>query len=140
MLDEGLQAERFEAAQLEYSKKIRTAAKNSHFKFPGYDVDDMYQELLVVLWESVTLYDPNKGATFNTFFWMRARQKIGMLDRKYNEMKCRKATVVSMDEESVATFIEELGAEDSAEVMALTRMEIQERWVKLTPQQRKKLA
>jgi RNA polymerase sigma factor (sigma-70 family) len=138
--DDQLRAERFALAQVEYAGKIKTAARNSYFKIPSYSADDMEQELLVVLWESVEMYDPDRGATFNTFFWMRARQKIGMLDRHWNGMKMRKATLVSLEVEAVAAAVEDAVEHMSAEDSALLRMEVQKRIEKLSPQERRKLA
>lgn len=132
--------EQWQQAQLVYTSKINTAARNSYYKIPGYAVEDIEQELLVVLWESIKLYDPNKGATFNTFFWMRAKQKIGMLIRKYAEMKMRKATLVSLEEEAVQAAVEEIMLGTSAEDLAMCHLEIQERWAKLPPQRRQKYA
>lgn len=37
------------------------------FNWPGAEPDDVEQEALIALWEAASTYDPEKGATFQTF-------------------------------------------------------------------------
>lgn len=119
-------ATRWDQAVKQYKGKIRTAAWNASYKIPFYDPEDLEQELLVVLWESIDLYDPNRGSTFNTFFWMRAKQKIGMLIR-HAETKRRKAELVSLSIEGVEAAVNEALVFASAEDAALAHILIAER-------------
>lgn len=120
-------AERWKAAQIEYRNKIKTAAWNSAYVSKEHDVEDMEQELLIVLWESCSLYDPNRGMNFNSFFWMRAKQKIGMLGDRSGAAK-RTADLVSLDAAVYTEMVDEIEAatpQPSAEFEAIMRMDAQ---------------
>jgi RNA polymerase sigma factor (sigma-70 family) len=126
-------AERWDAAQRAYRGKIRTFARNSVRQLPGYEVADVEQELLVVLWQCVEKYDPNRGASFNTLFQGSARNKIISLIRRYSTQS-RKALVMSLDEEAVRTVIEDTLSTSSAEDIALMRILIGEAVTQLGPE------
>lgn len=100
--------QKWETAQREYGGKIRTFARNSYYKMPSFDVEDVEQELLVVLWECVVHYDPTKGAKFNTYFQQSAKNRIITLIR-YHEAKRRTAPggVTTLDDDAVRAAAEE---------------------------------
>lgn len=120
-------ADRFEAAQVDYRGKIRTFARNSVNQIPGFDLEDIEQELLVVLWQCVIKYDPNKGASFNTLFQGCARNKVITLIRHGNT-KGRKASVVSLDDEAVRLAVDEADRWGSAEDIVLANLSILDRF------------
>jgi RNA polymerase sigma factor (sigma-70 family) len=112
----------FEQAQVAYAGTIRTFARNCVNQLPGYDIEDIEQELLVELWKCVQKYDPNKGASFNTLFQGCARNKVITLLRHVNT-KGRKATIVYLEDEAVAAAVAEVEGTMSAEDIALGRLE-----------------
>lgn len=116
----------FEKAQLAYRGTIRTFARNSTYQLPGFDLDDIESELLVVLWRCVLNYDPNKGASFNTLFQGSARNRIIGLIRKAETIK-RKAIWINLDDEAVRAAVDERLQVGSAEDSALAMIEIKER-------------
>lgn len=118
-------SERWEAAQLLYGGKVRTFARNSWRQIPFHEQEDVEQELLVVLYDCVIHYDPNRGASFNTFFQRSAKNKVISLIRHYST-KGRKGVAVSLEEESVAAAVDQFLATHSAEELAMFRMEITE--------------
>lgn len=117
--------EKWEAAQLMYGRKVKTFARNSFRQIPYHDQCDMEQEMLIVLWECVRAYDPNKGASFNTFFQQCAKNRITSLIRHYST-KSRAAVVTSLSDEAVAAVVEEYLTPLTAEDQALLRMELRE--------------
>jgi len=117
--------EKWELAQAAYAGKVRTFARNSHDSIPGYDQDDVEQELLIVLWECTVAYDPNKGASFNTYFQQSAKNRVISLIR-HASTKSRSAVVVSLGIEAVAAAVDECLAITSAEDLALMRITIRE--------------
>ena len=118
-------ARNFELAQVAWKGKIRTYARNSFHGIPGFDADDVEQELLSVLWKCVQTYDPIKGATFNTYAQQSFRNRISDLKRSANQLK-RKADLVSLDEESVQIAVDERIQVMSAEDAAMLRVRLQE--------------
>lgn len=116
----------WEKTQQAYRQKIRKAAYNSAHTVPGYAVEDMEQELLVVLWETISLYNPEKNMKFNTFFWMRVQQRVAMLMRSANTLK-RKAEWVSLDVEAVQIAVDHTISDFSAEDEALAAYHVRER-------------
>lgn len=115
---------RWSATYDQYKGKVRTFARNSYQQMPGYSIEDVEQELLVVLWECVRHYDPNKGASFNTYFQGSARNRVITLVRHFST-KSRKAVVTSLDVEAVASAVDQCFAQDSAETTAERRAELQ---------------
>lgn len=81
-----------------YRKKIHTFARNEVWRLQGYAVEDLEQELLEVLYNTVLDYDPNRGAKFNTYFTQRAKNRIATLARR-DMAQCRNAIVYSIDQE-----------------------------------------
>lgn len=118
-------ADKWEAAQLSYKGKVNTFARNSFRQIPGYTVEDVEQELLVVLYECVIHYDPNRGASFNTYFQGSAKNRIISLIRHFNT-KSRKAIVTSLDVDAVAAAVDAHVSVTSAEDRAMRIMELQE--------------
>lgn len=117
--------ENFSLALQRYRKVIKTYARNSYFVVPGYNADDMEQELLAVLWFVVQTYDPTKGAFFNSYMQQCFRNKIGSLRRETQAQK-RTAEVVSLDVEAVQHAIDSRRTLPSAEETALLREECRE--------------
>lgn len=108
--------ERFNAALERYERTIYTFARNCVYKLPGFDVDDVAQELRVVLWKSVKGYDPNKGATFNTLFQGNAKRHIISLIRAAETQKrSERENVVQLDPEAFTVATEQIATEASAE-------------------------
>lgn len=62
----------------------------------GYTKDDLYQELLMVLNDSITDFDPNNNAKFSTYLYIRFRNRMYDLIRKN-----KKLNVISPDSEIV---------------------------------------
>lgn len=106
--------ERFEAAQIAHTRTIRTFARNCVNQLPGWDVEDIEQELLVVLWRCAANYDPNKGASFSTLFQGSARNKVISLIRHVNT-KGRKTNLVYLEQEDIAAAVNAMYTEGSAE-------------------------
>lgn len=115
---------KWEVTQLLYGRKCKTFAKNCFYKLPGFEVEDVEQEMLVVLWRCVRNYDPNKGSSFNTFFQQCAKFRVRDLLRQAGT-KGRKADVTYLDEEALQLQIESCLSVESAEVTMLQRAEIQ---------------
>ena len=118
-------AEKWEAAQQAYGGKVKTFARNSYRQIPYTDQADIEQELLVVLWECVMSYDPNRGACFNTYFQQSAKNKVISLIR-HHQTKGRAGQVVSMSEEAVEFAVNDTIAMTSAEDLAMMRVELRE--------------
>lgn len=129
-MDEIEVARRFEEAQVAYRTKIRTAARNSSYVSRDHDVEDMEQELLVCLWETCRLYDPDRGSSFNGFFWMRARQRISHF--KGRDRVQKRGSDIMMVELDPEVLVDELGREPSAEDEALAPEGVRE-WFEGAP-------
>lgn len=134
----GSMGDKFLAALREYDGKIRTFARNSAYALPGYDVEDVEQELRVVLWQCCEKYDPSKGARFNTYFQQIAINRIRDLIRKsQTEKRVGDKMLVSLDRDDVAVAVShEIAAlrifttdMSSAEDHALARITLWERGV-----------
>lgn len=117
--------EKWELAQRRYVKTIRTFARNCVNQLPGFDLDDVEQEMLVVLWRCVLNYDPNKGGSFNTLFQGSARNRCITLIRTAST-KSRTGVNVSLDVEAVAQAVDEAFNEMSTEDRCMFREEIRE--------------
>lgn len=118
--------EAWELAQDAFGQKIKTYARNSFYAIDGYSQEDVENELLEVLWKCVLTYDPNNGATFNTFAQRSFQNRIGSLIRFAGALK-RKAEWVSLSDEAVSLAIEEANSVKSAEDQACLRMLVVER-------------
>lgn len=129
----GRMPEKWEAAQKSFGKKLKTFARNSYSQIPGMSQEDMEQELLETLWWCTFDYNPNGGATFNTFVQTSWRNRIGTLKRSASTQK-RACVTVSLDEASVAFAVDAILADrswassdsQSAEDTALLRIMIRE--------------
>lgn len=118
-------ADKWEATYSAYYGKVRTFARNSYRQVPYTSQEDIEQELLVVLWECVVNYDPNRGACFNTYFQQSAKNKVISLIR-HHETKGRAGQVVSMSEEAVEFAVNDTIAMTSAEDLAMMRVDLRE--------------
>lgn len=116
--------ERWAAAQARYNSTIRTFARNSVSQLPGFSLEDIEQELLVILWKCVMNYDPNRGASFNTLFQGSARNRVIALIRTAST-KSRSGINVSLDTEAIAAVVEAMSTESTEDRM-LARLELQE--------------
>lgn len=117
--------ERWQLAQARYQGTIRTFARNCVNQLPGFDLVDVEQELMVILWKCVENYDPNKGASFNTLFQGSARNRCISLIRTAST-KSRSGITVSLDVEAVAMAVEEMLMEASVEERVMVREDIRE--------------
>lgn len=129
-------------AQVAYQSKIHTFARNSYHQIPGYSIDDMEQETLIVLWKCVQRYNPDAGATFNTFFWQSARNNISdmtskaMTQKRQTEWFSPLSPVEILDEDSFTMICDQYLTEMSAEDWSDLRETVIEKWEELTPKQR----
>lgn len=110
----GETATAFELAQTQYAKKIATFSKKTFRFIPGFEQDDLENEMLEVLWRCVNAYDPNKGAGFNTLFWRSAHNRLKTIRRHYSAKK-RAAEWVLLDEEAFAAICDQIISDYSAE-------------------------
>lgn len=117
----------FEEVKREWGGVCRTFAYNSSYKMPGYDVEDVEQELLVVLWECAKHYDSDNGAKFNTFLQRSLKNRVISLIR-YAEAKvrCANGMTVDLDAESVRREVDSVLSGRTAEDVALDRIQLQE--------------
>lgn len=120
------QSVKFDQAQVAFKGKIRTFARNCVRQLPGYDLEDIEQELLVVLWKCVLKYDPNKGASFNTLFQGCARNQVIQMVRRASTAS-RTAIVVNLEAEDLRRAVDAVFYQGSAEDSAMALFEIRER-------------
>jgi DNA-directed RNA polymerase specialized sigma24 family protein len=113
----------WEATVLEYNSVARTFAFNTHRQLPGWDVEDVEQEMLMVLWKCWQKYDPDKGASFNTLFQGCARNKCITLVRTVNTMG-RKGVALSLEEEAVRYAAEDARSYMSVEDIVVMNCEL----------------
>lgn len=113
----------FEDARREYSGVIRTFAYNTVRQLPGWDVVDIEQELLVVLWRCVERYDESKGASFNTLFQGCARNKCITLVRGA-QTAGRRGITVSLEDDAVRFAAEEASQYMSVEDIVVMNAEL----------------
>lgn len=117
--------ERWGLAQARYKGTINTFARNFVNQIPGFDVEDIEQELLVVLWKTVMGYDPDRGASFNSLFQGNAQRRCITLVRSASTMK-RTANLTSLDIDAISRAVDDIMNEADAESTALDRIAIQE--------------
>lgn len=113
----------FEDALQQYRGTIHTFALNTVRQCPSFDVEDVEQELLVVLWRCVERYDASKGASFNTLFQGCARNKCITLARTA-QTQSRQANLftTSLSTEEVHSAVELRGAHPSVEDEVMARV------------------
>ena len=120
-------ADRFAAAQEQFKGTIRTFAWNSYRQMPTYSVEDVEQELLVVLYECVLTYDPDKGAKFSTYFQGNAKRRVIDIIRYFNaKRRTAEGGVTTLSDEAVQAAVDDAISAPSAEDRALNIMELQE--------------
>lgn len=110
----------FAAAHTMFKKKITTFSRNSVHAIPGYDVEDLEQELFIVLARVVRDYDPDKGASLNTVAQQSFQNRIKDLIRQVNT-KSRTAILVYLDGEDVQRAVERVFNTWSAEDVVMAR-------------------
>lgn len=110
-------------ARAEYGGVIRTFAYNTVRQLPGWEVADVEQELLVVLWRCVERYDPGKGASFNTLFQGCARNKCITLVRGA-QTAGRKGVTVSLEDDAVRYAAEQAYQTMSVEDVVVMNAEL----------------
>lgn len=119
-------ADKWEHAQRSYGGKVRTFARNARGRIRDYEQNDIEQELLIVLWECVRTYDPDRGgASFNTFFQRSAKNRVITLMRAAST-KSRTAVLMSMTDEAVQSAVEDILTAPAAERAAIARLEVAE--------------
>lgn len=122
-------AERFDLAYPAYTRKIATFSRIHAREVPGFDKSDLETELQEILWLVCEIYDPNKGATFNTLFWQSANNRLKDLKKSANRQK-RAANLYteSLDVSAVRYAVEQMIQNPSAEDEILARVTVSERF------------
>lgn len=140
MLEPALVQSRWETAEVAYRGKIRAYSHCHWAKIPGFGQDDLANELLEVLWLCVQGYDPDNGATFNTYFWQAVHNRFADLV-KHAFRKKRGADVhqVSLDVDAVRQAIEERTSTDGGEEFMMAVSSVQERFCSLTPRRQRRI-
>ena len=120
---------RWDAAEPAYRRKIRTYSRQHFTSIPGFGQDDLESQLLEVLWKCVQSYDPDNGATFNTFFWQAVRNRYTDLIRSaFRKKRGANVHTVSLDVEAVRQAIEQRMTEPDGEEYMLALGEVRERF------------
>lgn len=97
-------------------------ARQRFRSIPGYDADDMESELWEVLFLAVTKYDPNKGASFKTFYDNLVNNRMRDLVRHaFRDVRKANTHCAYLEVEDVRYAVEMMTSEPSAEeeMMAL---------------------
>jgi DNA-directed RNA polymerase specialized sigma24 family protein len=116
---------RFEQASPIYSRKIRSYSRQKlrNRSLPSTGQDDLENELLEVLWLCCLGYDPNAGATFNTFFWTAAENRYLDLHKAASRQKrVGDYERVWLEDEDVQRVVSERCVAGSAEEEAMAQM------------------
>jgi DNA-directed RNA polymerase specialized sigma24 family protein len=115
--DESTLLSRFEIVEADpnYRRMIRTFARSCLVQLPGFAMEDIQQELLMVLWRCVNNYDPDRGAAFRTLFMGSAQRHVIGLVRTANAQKRGKGVITYLDDEAFASAAERSRTEGSAE-------------------------
>lgn len=123
----GTETERFELARKAFRSKIRTYAYHARIS-AGIEQEDVESELLITLWRCVQAYDPDNGASFNTFAQRSFQHRIVSLVREHRAAKRYPKTgpVVTLDAEILSSAIDARRSSFSAEDEALLRMSVGE--------------
>lgn len=85
--------------------------KSVRYCVPGYDREDVEQELLMALREAACGYDPTKGASFRTYYWLVADRHIQMLQRALGRDK-RKANLEALSLQGLTDTCDEYEANE----------------------------
>lgn len=121
------EAERFEMAMPAYSKKIKTFSRIHGKEVPGYDHQDLEVELQEILWLVCAVYDPDKGATFNTLFWQSANNRLKDLKKAaFRHKRAANLSTYSLDVEAVRWTVEQMNLHPSSEDEILARVTVSE--------------
>lgn len=137
--------DRFLLAKQVYEKKIFTFARQNIGKMPGVSVGDLAQEITIVLWRCVTLYDPNNGAGFSTFFWTAAQNRMKDLITAARRQKRESEwfetlstfAATNIHGPSLEWTIDQYMQEASPEDWACLHEEVRERYEQLPARQQK---
>lgn len=90
---------------------------------------DLEVELQEVLFLTCNAYDPNNGATYNTFFWQAVKNRVIDLKKSaFRQKRKANAYTDSLDEEALRYAVEEATAHPSAEDEILARITVTERF------------
>ena len=121
-LEDRLTTSQWEQAAEAYKSRIPGMARQRFRSIPGLDADDMESELWEVLFIAVTKYDPNKGASFKTFYDNLVNNRMRDLVRAaFRDVRKANTHCAYLDTEEVRVVVEGITSEPSAEdvVMAL---------------------
>lgn len=121
--------DRFEQATPHYTRKIRSFArqKTRNRSLPGTDQCDLENELLEVLWLCCMGYDPNGGASFNTYFWYAAERRfLDMHKAASRQKRVGDYDRVWLDADDVQQVVSERHLAGSAEEEAMAQMMVVE--------------
>lgn len=120
---------RFDLALPKYRRKIRTFSAIHTRDVPWSDYDDIQSEILEVLYLACCGYDPNCGASFNTYFWQAAINRLKDLKKSaFRQKRLANLNAASLDDESVREVVEELTMHGSPEEHLLARISVAERF------------
>lgn len=121
------QPSRFEQAQPVYKRRIRSFARKRFNHLPGMEAQDLEAELLEVLWLVCTSYDPDNGATFNTFFWTAAENRFKDLHKAASRQKrVGDYERVWLEAESVRQVLSETHLTPTVEDEVLAKINVRE--------------
>lgn len=119
--------ERFELALPHYKRKIRTFCRIHGHEVPGYDRGDLETELQEILWLVCKVYDPDKGATFNTLFWQSANNRLKDLKKAaFRQKRAANLSTYSLDVDTVRFAVEQMTLAPSPEEEILARITVSE--------------
>ena len=104
-----------------YEPKIRTFAGKMWRFIPGYEQQDLENDLLEVLWRCTLHYHPDNGANFNTFFWRSAKNRTISIERHAKALR-RFAEWVQLDPEAFSLVVDQVISDFSAEEYAIANL------------------
>jgi DNA-directed RNA polymerase specialized sigma24 family protein len=94
---------------------LHTFSRNCVVQLPDMDREDIVQELLIVMWNTVRGYDPDRGASFRTLLMGNCKNHVIGLVRRANVQKRGKGLIVHLSDEDFTTAATNYRAEGSAE-------------------------
>ena len=74
----------FEELEKQWGGMLRRFAL---WRISGYEYDDLYQEMRLVLHKAQQSYDPTRGAAFITYLWRACLNKVGKLRHQTGAQK-----------------------------------------------------